>query len=34
LIRQIPTSRVTFIVTARGADGPTISEYVLDHTAG
>lgn len=34
LIRQMPTSRVTLIVTAGRANGPRISEYVLDHTAG
>jgi hypothetical protein len=34
LIRQMPTSRVTLMVTAGGASGPKISEYVLDHTAG
>jgi hypothetical protein len=33
LIRQMPTSRVTLIVTAGRAKGPTTSEYVLDHTA-
>lgn len=33
LIRQIPTSRVTLTVTAGGANGRRISEYVLDHTA-
>ena len=33
LIRQMPTSRVTLVVTAKGASGPRISEYVLDHTA-
>jgi len=34
LIRQMPTSRVTLIVTAGRANGPKIAEYVLDHTAG
>ena len=34
LIRQMPTSRVTLVVTAGRANGPTLSEYVLDHTAG
>jgi anti-sigma factor RsiW len=34
LIRQMPTSRVTLTVTAGRANGPKISEYVLDHTAG
>jgi hypothetical protein len=34
LIRQMPTSRVTLIVTAERGNGPRISEYVLDHTAG
>jgi hypothetical protein len=33
LIRQMPTSRVTLIVTAGRANGPTRSEYVLEHTA-
>jgi hypothetical protein len=31
LIRQLPTSRVTFVVTAGSANGRKISEYVLDH---
>jgi len=34
LIRQMPTSRVTLTLTAGRANGPKISEYVLDHTAG
>ena len=33
LIRQMPTSRVTLTLTAGRANGPKISEYVLDHTA-
>jgi hypothetical protein len=33
LIRQMPTSRVTLIVTAGRANGHR-TEYVLDHTAG
>jgi hypothetical protein len=33
LIRQMPTSRVTLTVTAAGADGQRIGEYILDHTA-
>jgi hypothetical protein len=33
LIRKMPTSRVTFTLTAGRASGPNISEYVLDHTA-
>jgi anti-sigma factor RsiW len=33
LIRQMPTSRVTLTVTAAGASGRRIGEYVLDHTA-
>src|SRR4051812_4106580 len=33
LIRQMPTSRVTLVVTVGRASGPTTSEYVLDHTA-
>ena len=33
LIRQLPTSRVALTVTAGGADGRRIGEYVLDHAA-
>jgi anti-sigma factor RsiW len=33
LIRQMPTARLTVTLTARGADGPRIGDYVLDHRA-
>ena len=33
LIRRMPTSRLTLTVTAGGANGRRIGEYVLDHSA-